>query len=469
VAARGVLAVLGLLALSGCILTPAAHVPSARELTETAKAATVLVQSDFAVTTSLPDPVRVTSKFDALTVTVQGLINLGQIRTVAAADAYYVNEVLTHPDQYFEPGTDRSTDSTTFEATGSGFFVNSSGDVVTAAHVVVADKEAMRQDLVASVDESAVQFLTESARAQLAASGITPTDAQARSMGAWAADYVKANVRVDDAKGTYHVAVGQSIAPGDGVKSSGYPATVVTVGAPAPGVDVAILSIGGHDLPALALGDESKLGLKSRMVELGYPCGCDLTRGSVSTPVNLDLTVTSGVLGPSDKQEGWTAISTTASGTHGDSGGPVIGPDGKVVGIVSYGYGTSGQTYLVPAGTVAEMISKAGVKTGTGRVTALYREAQSDYELHRYAWAIPLFEQVAKLDPQLPFVVDFIENSKAAIRSGQDRTPPDLSPFFLPTAGLMMFGGLIAPLVGALLWDEYRGRRGSRTTAVQAC
>jgi S1-C subfamily serine protease len=458
-AARAAVVVLGLLAVSGCTLLPAPHQPTARELTDTARAATLLVQSDYSVKMSIPDPTIIQARIDDLDARVQGLIDRGQILTVAAADAYYQNEILTHYDQYIQPGTTSTTHSTNFEMAGSGFLINSGGYLVTAAHVVVPDKDAIRKDYLAAIDDQAIQALTDAVRKDLIDAGVTPTDQQAKAMGQWAADYTKANLQVEVSGASYHVAFGQSIAAGDGVYTSGYTANLVTAGAAVPGIDVAVLHIERNNLPALALGDETRLGLTSRMVEVGYPCQCDIKEGT--SPVNMELTTTSGVLGPSDSQDGWTAISTTANGTYGDSGGPVIGPDGKVVGIVSYGYGTSGQTYLVPASVVKGMIAKAGVKAAPGRVTALYAQAQADYEQHRYRWALPIFQEVAKLDPLHPFAADFIGKSEAAIRDGRDRSPADLSPFALPGAGTLLFlllAGLMIPALRLAVRHRDRAR-----------
>jgi serine protease Do len=236
-------------------------------------------------------------------------------------------------------------------------------------------------------------------------------------------------------------------------------ATPVVVGQASPGKDVAILRVVGSNLPALGLGDETKLRAASAMLELGYPCKtCDLHKAASTGPGQLDLTVTSGVPAGREQNQGWTALGTTAAGTHGDSGGPVVGPDGNVVGMVSYGHTGSTATFLVPASVVKEFADQAGVKPAPGQVTTLYREALADYELKRYRWALPLFLRVEKLDPQQPYVAGFVTSAQAAINRGDDRSPPDLSPYVLPVTGLLLFLILAGIYVPGLTYGTRRRR-----------
>jgi S1-C subfamily serine protease len=431
--------------------------PSTFELTESARAATVLVQGDFDTTTSVPTVVSIQPQFDALLARITQLARSGQIRTQAAANAFYQDQILSHPADYLQAGSDRSTDHFIFEATGSGFFISSDGYLVTAAHVAAPTKDDIHQFILDSIDADFTKTVTEAVSNDLTGNGFTPTDAQLQAVATWEVGYFRDNVRVDDVKGQLRVAVGPSLVPGDEIASQGLVATTVAAGQSAPGKDVAILRVVGSNLPALGLGDERQLRATSQMLELGYPCQtCDLHKVANAGPGQLDLTVTSGVPAAQEQNQGWIALGTTAAGTHGDSGGPVVGPDGNVVGIVSYGHTGSTDTFLVPASVVKEFADQAGVKPAPGPVTTLYREALADYQQKRYRWALPLFLRVEKLDPRQPYVSGFVTSAEAAIRKGDDRSPPDLSPYVLPVTGLLLFLILGAIYVPALAWG---GRR----------
>jgi S1-C subfamily serine protease len=403
--------------------------------------------------------VPIQAQFDALVARTSQLIRSGQIRTQAEANAYYQDQILSHPADYLQAGSDRSTDHFTFEATGSGFFISSDGFLVTAAHVAAPSKDDIHQFILDSIDADFTKTVTDAVSNDLTSNGFTPTPAQLQAMATWEVEYFRAKVRVDDVKGQLHVAIGPSLVPGDPITSQGMVATTVLAGQSAPGKDVAILRVVGSNLPALGLGDEKQLRANSRMLELGYPCQtCDLHKVAGTGPGLLDLTVTSGVPAAQEQNQGWTALSTTAAGTHGDSGGPVVGPDGNVVGIVSYGHTGSTDTFLVPASVVKEFANQAGVKPAPGPVTTLYREALADYQLKRYRWALPRFLRVEELDPQQPYVANFVTSTEAAIRNGEDRSPPDLSPYVLPVTGLLLFLLLAGIYVPAFAYGARRRR-----------
>ena len=126
--------------------------PSRLELTEAARAATVLVQGDFTVGISVPQVEGNPPQLDDLIARIQQLARTGQIRTQAAAAAYYEDQVLCHPGDYLKAGADRATDTFRFEATGSGFFLTSDGYLVTAAHIAAPAKNDVRQLMLDTLD-----------------------------------------------------------------------------------------------------------------------------------------------------------------------------------------------------------------------------------------------------------------------------------------------------------------------------
>jgi len=90
--------------------------------------------------------------------------------------------------------------------------------------------------------------------------------------------------------------------------------------------DVAVLSVSGaarQDLPALALRDSSEVRLGDGVVVVGYP---------LPSPQNPAVTVTQGIVSALRTQDG--LIQIDAAVNPGDSGGPVLTLDGRVIGIV---------------------------------------------------------------------------------------------------------------------------------------
>jgi putative serine protease PepD len=141
---------------------------------------------------------------------------------------------------------------------------------------------------------------------------------------------------------------------------STYKATVVGSD---PSTDLAVLHI---DAPAsklvpLALADSSKVAIGDGVVAIGNPFG-------------LDGSVTSGIVSALNREiaapdntpiEG--AIQTDAAINHGNSGGPLLDLQGKVIGITSQiqsdSGGNDGVGFAVPSDTVASIVSQL-ISTG---------------------------------------------------------------------------------------------------------
>ena len=207
----GAAMVLAALATVACQVGYPPHRLSQREVTEDTRAATALVQGDFEVTVSTPDPVADQGALDNLVAQVQGLIDQGRLPSVAAADAYYYDQVFNNLSRYLKVGNTRTSDQYSFIVSGSGFFINSNGYLVTAAHVVAPPNDSVHQTILASLDDTFLKSVTDQARSDLNSGGFTANETQVTEFGQWTADYYRANFRVDDVKGTFHVPRGVTV------------------------------------------------------------------------------------------------------------------------------------------------------------------------------------------------------------------------------------------------------------------
>jgi putative serine protease PepD len=141
---------------------------------------------------------------------------------------------------------------------------------------------------------------------------------------------------------------------------STYKATVVGSD---PSTDIAVLHI---DAPAsklvpLALADSSKVAIGDGVVAIGNPFGLDgsVTSGIVSA-LNREI-----VAPDNTPIEG--AIQTDAAINHGNSGGPLLDLQGKVIGITSQiqsdSGGNDGVGFAVPSNTVSSIVTQL-ISTG---------------------------------------------------------------------------------------------------------
>jgi len=126
----------------------------------------------------------------------------------------------------------------------------------------------------------------------------------------------------------------------------------------APRLDLAVLRIDGRNLPALPLGDSSKLAVGDYVVAIGNPFG-------------LGQTVTAGIVSATDRPLGTDDsrrfIQTDAPINPGNSGGPLIGLNGEIVGINSAllspdprGQGNIGIGFAIPSNVVRRVVAEAG-------------------------------------------------------------------------------------------------------------
>ncbi|MDD5010974.1 MAG: DegQ family serine endoprotease [Phycisphaerae bacterium] len=105
-----------------------------------------------------------------------------------------------------------------------------------------------------------------------------------------------------------------------------------------PATDIAVIKVDANDLPAVELGDSDTLKVGQWVLAIGNPFGLShtVTAGIVSAKGR------SGLMFADSELEYQDFIQTDAAINFGNSGGPLINIDGKVVGINSAIYSQSG-------------------------------------------------------------------------------------------------------------------------------
>ena len=98
-----------------------------------------------------------------------------------------------------------------------------------------------------------------------------------------------------------------------------------------PGYDIAVLQIQIGNLPAIALGDSSKVSVGDPVLAIGSPLGLasTVTSGIISA---LNRPVSTGTV---DAQSYVNAIQTDAAINPGNSGGALIDSQGRIIGVNS--------------------------------------------------------------------------------------------------------------------------------------
>jgi serine protease Do len=125
-----------------------------------------------------------------------------------------------------------------------------------------------------------------------------------------------------------------------------------------PALDLALLSVGATDLPALQIGDSSKLRVGELVFALGHPWG---QKGVVTAGIVSGLGKVTGV------RSGRSAdyIRSDVALAPGNSGGPLLNARGQVVGINSMIFGGD-LSVAVPAHVALDWLEHAGKRAYLG-------------------------------------------------------------------------------------------------------
>jgi S1-C subfamily serine protease len=309
--------------------------------------------------------------------------------------------------------------------TGTGWFVNSAGWLVTNGHVVAA---AYRPS------DAAVRARVTRAIREACPNGATAT-------------------------GTPALQPSVSVVLPNGFQLR---ATVVKYSSPVAGEamsgeDLALLRLDASDMPTLQLVDSSSLQIGDRIHIIGFPTvvlGHELLNASAK----MEASVTSGaVSGFRQDRANQPVIQTDAAAAPGNSGGPALNDAGDVVGVLtSLTVGSDpdstqvqGFNFVIPSTTVTKFLEGTPVpRDDPRRFDAAWRAGLRQYFLGNYRRARTELAEANRLLPELPDVRRVMIDNAAS----QAREP------WLPwrTVGVAM---LVASAIGYAIIAAQHWRR----------
>ena len=316
---------------------------------------------------------------------------------------------------YYQPPNWKSGKSynVSYVGLGSGFFINSSGYIVTNAHVVSTFHEINSKGQDVGQEILFYQLLQQVAQDY----NMDPKNLTRENV-----TFVRNYARLTGMKIFHHV-----IIP-DG---STYEFEEKQYGAPTgQGKDVAVVKIEVKNAPVLIVGDSEKMNLQDHVIVIGYPGAADtFNSGILDSKSVLEASITDGKVSARKKSaSGAPILQISAPATHGNSGGPVMTDKMEVIGLLTFGgdrvngQEISGFDFVVPSSTVMEFIKAAGVANEQGHADKAYREGLELYWDERYSSAIPKFEEVKRLFPEHSEVNRLIQGSQQAIAEGKDKS-----------------------------------------------
>ena len=308
------------------------------------------------------------------------------------------------------PGYQPQTYDVSLIALGSGFFISSNGYIATNAHVVSTTREG---------EEKAKQALFWQMVQQIG-------QQLGRDPKTLNLNFIDQHSTLVSFQKFHHV-----IIP-DG---SAFPFEIKQYGAPAgssadQGKDVAIVKIEVKNAPILKLADSDRVQLQDHVTVIGYPGAADTFQsGMLSQKSAFEASITDGKISARKQaSSGAPILQTSASATHGNSGGPVLNDASEVIGLLTFrgdtvnGQEVSGFAFVVPSNTVMEYVRAAGAANTEGPTDTAFRQGLDYYWKDQYSSAIPKFEEVKRLFPQHSEVDQLIQSSQQAKAEGREKS-----------------------------------------------
>jgi rhodanese-related sulfurtransferase len=338
-----------------------------------------------------------------------------------------------------------------FIETGTGWFVDGHGWLITNAHVVDPAYRLPPWVLHELKKEAIDQACVEPAlRARGIMRGQRPDveDQIRRDASARALD----NAKVEPMPQlTVLLSNGTNLKAE--VKKFSAPPSLDMNGKPLPdyGRDLALLRVAEGNYPAIALSTrDSQIG--DPMHILGFP-GVVLSHELLNKSARLDASVTNGqVSGFKQDAIGQDLVQSDAPAAHGNSGGPAVGDDALLVGVMDFvslsgggGPQVQGFNFLIPARDVKTFLQGTGVRPGESKFNPVWMAGVELLLGSRYAAAAAKLREADALLPNLVDVKREIDEADRLVKN----PPPQPFPWAWATLGVSLlsvgtYGGMFA-------------------------
>ena len=355
-------------------------------------------------------------------------------------------------------------DGSTYQigVSGSGAFITSNGDILTADHVV-----DIPDDLIVEFAAQDIADLLNNASAVdpgCRASGFITADAVAAGDVNFGYNTQRANVHTFAWLSTAYTGPLAASAMRDVPQLDATKLATSTF----TENDLALLHVNMSDTPSVRLDDSSAVAVEDRLTVVGFPGNGDVN----DNPSNFLTPSVNEVLVSAIKagDNGTQLIQVGGNVEHGDSGGPVLDGDGHIVGVVSFGGPDprGNTTFLRTSNAALDLVQTQGLNLAPGPFQQAWAKAFGDYAATypgHWQAAARAMTQLASAYPHFIALTPYLDYAKTAAAQEQAqlsaKQPSGIAalPLWLLFAG----GGGIALLlsvgVGLGVWLLIRRRR----------
>ncbi len=338
-----------------------------------------------------------------------------------------------------------------FRETGTGWFIDSNGWVVTNAHVVQPAHQGPPWVVLDQAHKAVTEVCVydELQRRGIAAGQQPDLEDQLRreAMGralATAQVELKPALFILMANGFRLPAKVEKYSP---------PVSTERGAGVLSGRDLALLYVEAAEMPAFRLAESKNVKIGDPIHILGFP-GVVLTHELLNSTAKVEASVTNGAIsGFKQDVQNQAVIQTDAPAAWGNSGGPAVNDDGEVIGVLTFvslapgpqGSIVQGFNFIIPADAVREFL----------RGTKADLDDKSPFNEHWFAglrkffaadWkgALERIKAADRLQPEFPDLRRLIAEAEEKIKHPSPRPFP-----WRWAAGALSAAGLAAVVVAA--------------------
>lgn len=398
----------------------AADTMDTRTLAMVNKPAVVLIQTQWTADITWYEITFYSDFEDDLIYTIEEMVTNGTIPNTEEAMYSAMVQLMIENMAYYAYFTGNAqTETASTAVVGTGFIVTPDGYIVTNAHVVHTDEEALyMQFAMTALEEYAISGTNEFYQEMLR-NGYEMTQEEWDGLANAFYSLLAQSMDIQNLTTTYSCYMG-NVTPGSDVSAKGVLLDLRKMGEPIPGKDIAVLKMDKTNLPTVTLGDDTQLRTGDRVYAMGYPAVATLSEALNIAQAIQEPTLTQGML--SAKKEmagGWSILQTDAAIHGGNSGGPLFNEAGEVIGVNTFGMTdydgglAAGMSFAIPISVAKQFLNEINVTPSESDFTRQFKEAKTLFDNEKYAEALNILRTLNEINPGYPVVADLLAQASA--------------------------------------------------------
>jgi serine protease Do len=212
-----------------------------------------------------------------LVAAIEDMIWYGDIpNTEEAIYSAMVQLMIENMAYYAYTTGNAQTERASTAAVGTGFIVTPDGYMVTNAHVVHTDEEALYMQFAMSALEEYAVSGTNEFYEEMLRNGYQMTQEEWDGLASTYYSLLAQSMDIYNLQTSYICFMG-NVTPGSDVSAKGILLDLRKIGEPIPGKDIAILKLDKTNLPTVTLGDDTLLRTGDKVYAMGYPAVATLS------------------------------------------------------------------------------------------------------------------------------------------------------------------------------------------------